>query len=183
MSVAVNIFTSHFSKVQKLYLTYRSTNHVGDREGDSDKTLLAVQSSICIFVLVVYSALSTKSAPFIKDSDDQVDIVARYTALIIAILGFIASQIDNDNAQKAFGILLNVVTFFGGLIICVFVLSGFKKVQTIIKKILQKVTFTLTRDTGKPLIFSNQLDIGRERKVFTFLVTHRSTWVCQKALA
>jgi len=37
-------------------------------------------------------------------------------------------------------------------------------VQVILKKMGQRVTFTLTRDTNEPLIFSKQLDIGRERK-------------------
>eukprot|EP01083_Nonionella_stella_P262556 892671_1 len=65
-----------------------NTNQVGGRnETNHDKSLLAAQSAWTIVVLLAYSALSTWSRPFIKDTDDQVDMVARYTALAIAVLG------------------------------------------------------------------------------------------------
>jgi len=141
---------------------FTSTNSVGDRDGDGDKKLLAIQCIFTIVVLVIYSVLSTKSRPFIKDSDDRVDMISRFTALLIACVGFMASQIDG--AETEFGILLNIFTFLGGLVIGFYVISGFKAVQKILKKLGQRVTFTLTRDTGEPLIFSDQLDLGRERK-------------------
>ena len=117
----------------------------------------------CYCVIAVFG-LSTYSQPFIKDSDDQVDMVARITALVCAVLGFIASQINSADANVAFGIVLNLVTIIGGIIIVFYVLSGFKKVQMILQKIQQRIAFTLTRDTMKPLIFSTQLNIERERK-------------------
>jgi len=141
-----------------------STNKVGDRADDGDKTLLAVQCGIVIATLLIYSVLSTYSAPFIKDSDDQVDVVARYSALIVASLGFIASRMSGDSARTIFGIVLNVVTFLSGAVIAFYVISGFKAVQTILKKIGQRVTLTETRDTGEPLVFSDTLDIAKERK-------------------
>merc|ERR1719474_2397635 len=141
-----------------------STNKVGDRADDGDKTLLAVQCGIVIATLLIYSVLSTYSAPFIKDSDDQVDVVARYSALIVASLGFIASRMSGDSARQIFGIVLNVVTFLSGAVIAFYVISGFKAVQTILKKIGQRVTLTETRDTGEPLVFSDTLDIAKERK-------------------
>eukprot|EP01083_Nonionella_stella_P188025 692207_1 len=92
-----------------------NTNQVGGRnETNHDKSLLAAQSTWTIVVLLAYSALSTWSRPFIKDTDDQVDMVARYTALAIAVLGCIASQVSG--AEVAFGVLLNIATFVGGII-------------------------------------------------------------------
>ena len=82
------------------------SNRVGGRDEDSsDKSLLAVQSAWTIVVLLGYSALSTYSQPF-KDTDDQVDTVASYTALTVAVLGCIASQVDGG--ETAFGVLLNL---------------------------------------------------------------------------
>eukprot|EP00484_Ammonia_sp_Unknown_P027936 CAMPEP_0197047768 /NCGR_PEP_ID=MMETSP1384-20130603/23220_1 /TAXON_ID=29189 /ORGANISM="Ammonia sp." /LENGTH=889 /DNA_ID=CAMNT_0042479767 /DNA_START=357 /DNA_END=3026 /DNA_ORIENTATION=+ len=140
-----------------------NTNKVGDRDPtESNKSLLAAQSIWTIVVLLVYSGFSTYSQPFIKDSDDQVDLVSRYTALAVAVLGCIASQVDGG--EVAFGVLLNLVTFVGGIVIVFYVLSGFRAIQVLLQKIRQKVSFTPTRDTNEPMIFSTQLDMERERK-------------------
>ena len=143
-----------------------NTNEVGDRasdsDKDSDKTLLAIQSSCTVVILTIYCILTSYSQPFIENSDDQVDMAARYTALVVAILAFMASQIDG--AEMAFGILLNIVTVVGGFIILLYVLTGFKKVKLFLQKFGQRIKFTNTRDTFKPLIFSDQLDIDKERK-------------------
>ncbi len=68
---------------------------------------------------------------FIYKIDNQVDIVAGYTALIIAILGCLASQINGG--EIAFGIIFNIATFIGGLFVIFYVLSGFKFIQILLK--------------------------------------------------
>ncbi len=65
-----------------------NTNQVGDRDDEkTDKSLLLIQSIWALAVLSIYCILSGYSEPFIKDSDDRSDQVARFGALGVAACG------------------------------------------------------------------------------------------------
>jgi len=140
-----------------------TTNTIGGRTDDEDKSLMLYQSLTMLVVLAVYALLSSKSKPFIEDSDNRANIIEQWSALLVAALGFAASQIDG--MEVVFGIVLNIVSIVSGAILFLYTIAGIDKVKTKLRTMGQRVHWTLTRDTLKPLLFSGQLDIGKERKV------------------
>ena len=164
-----------FVMIMKLLLIFPSitlvrTNLVGtkgslSRNENNDDRLLLVQSLSASILLLIYYIVSKYSAPFINDSNDKADVVSRTAALAVAVLGLIITQINDGPFKVVLSILLNVTTAIGGITVTVYMLSGSLLVQNILKQMFKRIDLTKTRDFNEDLIFSNKLNINRERKV------------------
>ena len=147
-------------------ILFTNNNSVGARDPNSvNKQLLLIQSIWTIIVLTAYTILSSKTAPFIKETDDRLDQISRITALTVAVLGCLASQISSNAAAAAFGVLLNVILAFGGFLGFCYFISGNDKARTVWKVISQRCDLTKTRDTEEVYIFSSQLNLAKDRKL------------------
>jgi hypothetical protein len=147
-----------------------TSNTIGGRQerddptfDSDDKNLLFWQSVWTLLVLMVYAVMAWTSQPFLRDADDYLDSLARFSALFVAFIGLLTRWVDADTL---FGILLNTMIALSTISMVTLFLSNFRPVQLFFKNATQRIDLTRARvDRSKSLLFSDELDLARERKL------------------
>lgn len=126
------------------------------------RKLLLLQAILTVCVLGVYAFWSWLSRPYLDSKNDFLDAISRFSLLIIAVIGLIASQ--TSSYDTLFGIVLNVLTSLAALSSVAMMISGAAPVQRAWKNVRKSLSLTKRRLNGGSLIFSDEFSLNKARK-------------------
>jgi hypothetical protein len=135
-----------------------------DPEFDSgDRGLLLAQSILTFIVLGIYAGLAWSSRPFLRNSDDALDGLSRFTCLVTAFFGILTFASGNNTA---FGVILNILVTISSAAMLFLVVNSFPSVRRRLKAFRGEVELSPAHgDPSTPLLFSNELNLEREEKL------------------